>query len=361
MTYKIKLFSPSSDNSEIKNVVKTIKSGFWASGAGTGNVKKFEEAFMKFTKAKECVAVDSGTAALHLALNISQIKDKEVLVPSMTFASTVNAILYNGGKPIFVDIDPKTLCIDVEDLKKKISKKTRVILPVYFGGFPIEFEKIQKIANQNSLIIVEDAAHACGTTYKGKQVGSLGDLTCFSFHPVKNLAMPKGGAITINSRDSKIIKNKLNSLRWCGISNRNGPFYDISELGYNYYMDEISASIGIEQLKKTKKLNKKRLKIAKLYSKKINIEQKMSFTEESSYHLYWILVNNRTDFLKKINAKGIEVGIHYAPIHKTKFYNSKQILVNTERVAKQIVTLPIHPNLNDDDIEYIIKNVNLFN
>lgn len=355
----IKLFSPVITEQEIKTVVKTLKSGFWASGAGTGNVKKFENLFKKYTNSRECIAVDSGTAALHLALNVLDITKKEVLVPSLTFISTINAIRYNNGIPIFVDVKPDTLCIDPNDLEKKITKKSKVILPVHFGGFSCDMNAIKKVALKNNLFVVEDAAHACGAQYKKKKIGSISDLTCFSFHPVKNLAMPKGGAITINLKN-KTLKDRLNSLRWCGISERKGPFYNIKELGYNYYMDEISATIGIEQLKKIDKFNHKRFEIAKKYHKEIKCLEKMQINNECSYHLYWILVKNRNKFLTNMNEKGIEIGTHYLPAHKMKLYNSKMKLSETERVGNHIVTIPIHPMLSNKDVEYIIKSVNEF-
>ena len=304
----IKLFSPVFDELEIKNVEKTIKSGFWASGQGVGNVLKFEKKFEKYTNSQECVAVDSGTAALHLALNVLDVNKKEVLVPSLTFVSTIHAIKYNGGIPVFVDIELGSACMDTNDLENKITKKSKIILPVHFGGYPCNMELLKKIAKKNSLLIVEDAAHACGTKYKGKKIGSLGDLTCFSFHPVKNLAMPKGGAITINTKNKNQIKKRLNSLRWCGISNRKDSFYDISELGFNYYMDEISAAIGIEQLKKVDKLNDYRFKIARRYDAELNVNEKIPLNRECSYHLYWILVKNRKKFIQHMKANGIETG-----------------------------------------------------
>jgi len=354
----IKLFSPTFDGLEIKNTIRTIKSGFWASGAGIGNVSKFEDRFKKYTNAQECVAVDSGTAALHLALNILDVNKKEVLVPSLTFASTIHAIKYNDGIPIFVDVTPDTLCIDPVDLENKITKKSKVILPVHFGGYPCEMTYLKKIAKKNSLFIVEDAAHACGAKYNGKKIGSLGDLTCFSFHPIKNLAMPKGGAITINLKNGEHIKKKLNSLRWCGISDRKDSFYDITELGFNYYMDEISAAIGIEQLKKLDKLNQKRFEIAKRYENELNLSEKIPLNKECSYHLYWILVKNRKKIMKKLKSKGIEIGTHYSPVHKMSMYKSKIKLPNSEKIGKEIITLPIHPNLSKRDIDFIIKNVN---
>ena len=354
----INLFSPSIDEKEIRASTNVLKSKFWASGAGIRKVFEFENKFKKFLNTHECVAVDSGTSALHLALNVLDIKNHEVLVPSLTFVSTVHSIVHNGGTPIFVDIDPLTLNMDVDDLRDKITSKTKVILPVHLGGLPCDLNKINKIAKKSNLYVVDDAAHACGADYNGKKIGSICDLTCFSFHPVKNLAMPKGGAITINLKKHSKLKNFLNSLRWCGIENRNGPFYDVDHLGFNFYMDDISASIGLEQLKKLNIMNKKRQIIAKKYDEEINLENKMPFDKRSSYHLYWILVKNRNKFLENMNKKGIEVGIHYSPVHKMKLYNSKIKLEVTEKISKQIVTIPIHPLLKDREVKFIIKSIN---
>lgn len=354
----INLFSPMYDNLEIKNVIRTMKSGFWASGSGIGNVLKFENKFKKYTNANECVAVDSGTAALHLALNVIDIYKKEVLVPSLTFVSTVHAIKYNGGIPIFVDVLPDTLCIDPVDLENKITKRSKVILPVHFGGYPCDMKSLKKISKEKSLTIVEDAAHACGAKYNGKKIGSLSDFTCFSFHPVKNLSMPKGGAITINNKNSKLVKNRLNSLRWCGISNRKETFYDITELGFNYYMDEISAAIGIEQIKKIKSFNQRRFEIAKKYNDEIKISEKIPLNKECSYHLYWILVKDRKKFMKEMKENKIETGSHYTPVHLMSYYKSNRSLSITEKISKKIVTIPIYPRLSDKNVNYIIKTIN---
>ena len=353
----IKLFFPTIDNSEITATIKTLKSGFWASGAGVGNVKKFENLFKKYTNATECVAVDSGTAALDLALKVVDINKKEVLVPSLTFVSSINAIKYNGGIPIFVDVKSNTLCMDPKDLQNKITKKSKVILPVHFGGYSCDMDEIKKISKKNKLLVVEDAADATGSKYRNKKIGSIGDLTCFSFHPVKNLAMPKGGAITLNYKNRNL-KTKLNSLRWCGISNRKEQFYDVTELGYNYYMDEISSAIGIEQLKKINKFNSRKYEIAKKYHKEIKCLEKMPISKDCSYHLYWILVKNRNTFLKNMKKKGIETGIHYLPVHKMKLYKSNIKLKVTEKVTKEIVTIPIHPSLKNSEVDYIIKTIN---
>jgi dTDP-4-amino-4,6-dideoxygalactose transaminase len=356
---KIKLFDPAIDEREIKKAVKTLMSGFWASGAGGGQVQEFEKNFKKFINSKSCVSVNSGTAALHLAAALCDIKGKEVILPSLSFVSTAHAIMYNGGIPVFVDVNPHTLCIDPEEIKKKISKKTRCIIPVHFGGMPADIKKIQKLSNSN-IMIIEDAAHACGSEFNGKKIGSHGDFVCFSFHPVKNLAMPTGGLISINNHNYKKITEDLKSKRWCGISNRKYADYDVDKIGWNFYMNELSAAIGLVQLQKIKKMNNKRKSIAKIYDKELNVSKKIPFTSTCVYHLYWICVRDRNFFRKKLLEKGIETGTHYKPIHQLSLYKKSVKLPLTEKIANEIVTIPIHPNLTGSQIDYIVKTVNRF-
>jgi len=357
---KIKLFDPYTGKSEKLAIQRVLDSHFWASGSGAGNVKKFENEFTKFVGSKNCVAVNSGTAALNLALSMYDIKNKEVILPSLSFVSTANAVIENGGIPKFVDIDEKTLCLDHEKISKVISKKTKIILPVHFAGFVSNLDKLLKICKENNLHLIEDAAHAAGSTYKNKKIGSHGELVCFSFHPVKNLAMPTGGLISINRKDWRKKVVTLNEKRWCGISNRKDTDYDVINPGGNYYMNEFSAAIGLIQLQKLNKTNNLRRKIAKKYSEEIILENKMPFDDNCSYHFYWIRVKNRSRFRKKLFEEGIETGIHYKPIHTFSFYKSKIKLPITEKIGKEIVSLPTHPNLSENDSRKIIKAVNEF-
>ena len=355
---RIKLFDPITDDCEKNAINRVLESKFWASGAGNGEVKKFEGKFLKYINSKSCVAVNSGTAALNLALSIYDIKNKEVILPSLSFVATANAIIENGGIPKFVDIDEKTLCIDPKKILNSISHKTKIILPVHFGGFSSNLTEITKICKKNKINLIEDAAHSTGAIYKNKKIGSHGDLVCFSFHPVKNLAMPTGGLISINSTDHLKISKILKEKRWCGITNRNGDDYDVKNIGWNYYMNEFSAVIGIEQLKKLDKTNLQRKKNAKKYFEQISLDKKMPFDNECSYHFYWIRVKNRDEFREKLLKKGIQTGIHYKPIHTFSLYKSKIKLPITEKIGKEIVTLPTHPNISEKDLEKVIKTVN---
>ena len=358
MSKLIKLFDPVVDSSEKNALVKVLDSKFWASGSGSGNVSKFESKFKKYIKSNSCIAVNSGTAALNLAFSLFDIKNKEVILPSLSFISTAHCIIENGGIPIFVDIEPDTLCIDPKKIKQVISKDTVAILPVHFGGMPCNLNEIRKIAKSHNLHIVEDGAHAVGAKFNGKKIGSHGTVVCFSFHPVKNLAMPTGGLISINHKNHKKFRELLFARRWGGITNRKDADYDVNELGWNYYMNEFSAVIGLQQLKKVDRLNKIRRKIARKFCNEINIKSKMQFNENCSFHLYWILVKNRQKFRQKLLKNGIETGTHYKPIHLMKMYRGNISLPITESIGKQIVTIPIHPNLKKSEIEKIIRLVN---
>ena len=360
MKRKIKLFEPNIGKNEENAIKRVLKSKLWASGAGTGKVLEFEKKFKKYVNSKNCIAVNSGTAALNLALSIYDIKNKEVIIPSLTFIATANAVIMNGGKPIFVDIDPYTLNIDTEKIENSITEKTRVILPVHFAGLSCDLSKIHSLAKKYNLKIIEDAAHAAGASYKNKKIGSHSMAVCFSFHPIKNLAMPTGGLISINDKNHKKSRELLLARRWCGITDRRGTKYDVKEIGNNYYMNEFSAAIGLTQLKKLDKLNSIRRKIAKRYYEEIKLDTKMPYDKNCSYHLYWILVKNRNKFIKKLSKYKIETGTHYRPIHTFSFYKSKIKLKITENVGKSIVTIPCHPNLKDMDIDKIIKLTNRF-
>ena len=200
---------------------------------------------------------------------------------------------------------------------------------------PCNLDKIRKIAKLSNLDIIEDAAHAVGTTWKNfEKIGSHGSAVCFSFHPVKNLAMPTGGLISINHKNHKRFKQLLFSRRWCGITDRKEADYDVKELGWNYYMNEFSAVIGLTQLKKLEQMNKKRKAIAKKYYDEIKIKLKMPFDENCSYHLYWVLVKNRQKFRQKLFDNGIETGTHYKPIHLMSMYKKNNSLPRESRIFR---------------------------
>ncbi len=361
MKKRIKLFDPIVDDKELLAIGKILKSGLWADGSGLNKVKQFEEEFGKISGSRFNVGVNSGTAALNIALSMEDIEKKQVILPSLSFVSTANSVLENNAKPIFGDISLETLCLDPSEIEDKISDSTKIVLPVHFGGTPADLKKIQKICKKKNLTLIEDAAHATGSSHEKVKIGSHGKFVCFSFHPVKNLAMPTGGLISINAKDSSNIMKKIKSKRWCGITDRVKTDYDVKEKGWNYYMNEFSAAIGIEQIKKLKKLNKIRVSNAKRYADELTFEEKMPFNHESVYHFYWILVKNRKKLRDILFDNGIETGTHYKPIHKMSLYNKKIHLPNTEYVGDSIITLPTHPNLKQSELDKIIKIINKFN
>ena len=357
---KIKLFDPCISEQEEKQLIRALRSGHWASGGGSNLVNLFEKKFAKYIGAKTCVAVNNGTSALHLALSEADVTGNEVILPSLTFVSTAHSVLYNNGKIKFADIDPTTLCMDIDSAKKLVTKRTRVILPVHFGGMPADLRSLGNLAAETDSLLIDDAAHAAGATFQGKKIGSIGAMSCFSFHPVKNLAMPTGGLVALNQKNFKQARKKLLSLRWCGITDRKEADYDVKELGWNFYMNEFSAAIGLVQLATLDKLNKKRLNIAKRFHKELDVERKMPLNPECSYHFYWILSKNRKQFRKKMADLGIETGIHYRPVHTMTMYKTGTNLPVTEEISKQIVTLPTHPNLTEENLDKIIEATNEF-
>ena len=358
MKKKIKLFDPIIDNKEFLALEKTLKSKLWANGAGGKQVVEFEKKFLKKINSDYNIAVNSGTAALYLSLSMENIQNKEVILPSMSFVSTAHAVTANNAKPVFVDINLDTLCIDPEEIEESVTNSTRIILPVHFAGMPSDLKRIQKICHKSNLTLIEDAAHAAGATFGGKKIGGHGKFVCFSFHPVKNLAMPTGGLISINDKNHQKIGEKLKEKRWCGITNRVKTAYDVKEFGWNYYMNEFSAAMGIIQLEKLERLNRIRQNNAKRYFDELDCSRKLKFDKCCVYHFYWILVKNRDKLRKILLNEGIETGTHYKPIHKFSMYNKKISLPNTEYAAKSIITLPTHPNLTENNLDKIIKIIN---
>ena len=369
----IPLFKPSYDKRELNALKDSFKSGWIGLGPKT---KLFEDEFAKYTKAKYAVALNSATSALHLALSLFNIKGKEVITTPMTFVSTNHAILYEDGIPVFCDIEPDTLNIDADKIEALITKKTVGIICVDYGGHPCDLDKIKNIARKHKLFVIEDAAHACGSKYKGQPVGSVSDITSFSFHAVKNLATGDGGMLTYNNADWD---NILRKRRWLGINkstfDRNITkegyhwYYEVEELGYKYHMNDINASLGLVQLEKLDNNNNKRRAIAKKYNQAFKNMDWIETPVEKEYahsstHNYAIKVDAllRDKLVTHLLSKGISAGVHYIPNHLYKMYKPYyRPLPITESVWKKIVLLPVFPDLKINQVEYIIKQVKQFN
>ncbi|EJS45989.1 TPA: UDP-4-amino-4,6-dideoxy-N-acetyl-beta-L-altrosamine transaminase [Bacillus thuringiensis] len=363
------------DEYDIQAVVDVLKGDFLTTGP---MVQQFEEAIAKYVGAKYTVSFSNGTAALHAACYAAGITEgDEVITTPMTFVASANCILYQGAKPVFADIDNETYNISPKSIEEKITNKTKAIIPVHYTGQPVELEAIQKIAKQNNLIIIEDAAHALGATYKNKKIGSIGDMTMFSFHPVKHITTGEGGVITTNN---PLFYEKLVQFRTHGIERNpqkllenHGPwYYEMQFLGYNYRITDIQAALGLSQLSKLDSFIKIRKKYVDIYSKEFSCLSEIIIPKQlpqtsSSWHLYIIRLNtkllkcNRKEFYEALQRENIGVNVHYIPVHLQPFYQKlgyeKGICPQAENVYEEIITLPLFPKMTEADVWDVIQAV----
>ncbi len=363
------------DEEDIQAVVDILKSDFITTGP---KISEFETAICKATGAKYSVAVSNGTAALHAACFAAGLGEgDEVITSPMTFAASANCVLYMGATPVFADIDKNTYNISPDEIRKKITNKTKAIIPVHFTGQPCRMDEILAIAQEYNLIIIEDGAHALGAEYKGRKIGSIGDMTTFSFHPVKHITTGEGGAI---ATDCKELYDKLVLFRSHGITRENGKlskdeggwYYEQKSLGYNYRLTDIQAALGISQLKKLDMFLKKRRQFAASYNKAFKeldniITPGQLEQTNSAWHLYIIqlktekLSANRKAVFDALRQVNIGVNVHYIPVYYHPFYRQlgykKGLCPVAENLYERIITLPLFPGMEERDIEYIIDNV----
>lgn len=359
------------DEEDINGVVNILKSDYLTTGP---TIAEFEKEFAKKVGAKYAVAVSNGTAALHVACMAAGIGEgDEVITTPITFAASSNCVLYCGGTTVFADIDPVTYNIDPEDVERKITDKTKAIIPVHYTGQPCDMDRIHEIAKKHNLLVIEDAAHALGASYKGKMVGSISDMTTFSFHPVKHITTGEGGMITTNNEE---LYNKLILARTHGITRKedllnenHGPwYYEQLELGYNYRITDIQASLGITQLAKLDSFIKRRKEIVAKYNEAfkdvdgIEIPRQLEGAD-SAWHLYVIKVNKdiRKDMFEYLREQGIGVNVHYIPVYTFPYYRNHGYVDtkcdNAENLYSQIISLPIYYSLTDEQQDYVIEKV----
>lgn len=342
---------------ELQQTLKqVISSGWYILGS---KVEQFEQAFARYCGTKYAIGVGNGTDAITLALLALGIgPGDQVICPSLTATFTALGISATGAKPVFADIDEATYTIDPADIKKRITNKTKAIMPVHLYGHPADMDAIKKIAKRNKLVVIEDAAQAHGALYKGRKVGSLGDAACFSFYPTKNLgALGDGGAITTNN---KKLAEKIKMLRNGGQKNR----YEHVLLGRNSRLDELQAAILLAKLKHLDQWNKKRQKIATVYSRTLKstsiVIPRQAPWATSVWHLYVVRSKSRQQLASYLKNHGIATQIHYpVPVHLQSIYRSqKPKLPVTERLVKEIISLPIYPELTDRMVKKIIASIN---
>lgn len=364
------------DDEDVQSVVNALKGDYLTTGP---YVKEFEEKVASYVGAKYAVAVSNGTAALHMACFAAGIKDgDEVIVSPMTFAASANSVLYCSGTPVFADIDPLTYNIDPEEIEKKITNKTKAIIPVDFSGQSVDMYRIKAIADKHGLIIIEDAAHALGSEYKGKKVGSLADMVEFSFHPVKPITTAEGGIVTTNNED---LYKKMMLFRTHGITrdrealeDNHGPwYYEQQVLGYNYRLTDVQSALGISQMRKVDEFINRRREIVKQYNKAFKDLNEIITPFEadfsnSGWHIYVIKIKpnllkvTRKEIFEALQAENIGVNVHYLPVYLHPYYRDigykKGICPNAEDLYDNMITLPLFPSMTNEDLNDVVTAVN---
>ncbi|MCY6353993.1 UDP-4-amino-4,6-dideoxy-N-acetyl-beta-L-altrosamine transaminase [Clostridium sp. ZS2-4] len=363
------------DDEDIQSVVDVLKGDYLTTGP---KVREFEKKVADYVGAKYAVAVSNGTAALHMACFAAGIEEgDEVIVSPVTFAASANCVLYCGGTPVFADIDPKTYNIDPKEIEKKITDKTKAIIPVDFTGQSVDMDEIRKIAHRNNLIIIEDGAHALGSEYKGKKVGTGAHMTEFSFHPVKPVTSGEGGMIVT---DHEELYKKMLLFRTHGITrneellthNEGLWYYEQVDLGYNYRITDIQCALGCSQMNKLDKFINKRREIVNMYNEAFKDMDEVITPFEACYsnsgwHLYVIKLNlekftcTRKEVFEALQAENIGVNVHYLPVYMHPYYQKlgykKGLCPNAEDLYERMITLPLFPGMEHKDVLDVINAV----
>jgi perosamine synthetase len=370
---EVRLFKPSVGKEELENVRQVFGRAWLGLGPLVG---QFEQEWTEYIGARTSVGVNSGTAALHLSLAAFRFpRGKKVLVPAITFVSTATAAVYNGLEPVFVDVRPDTLGLDLDDLKKKIDPDCVAVVPVHFGGHPVPMDDLLNITRPRNIAVVEDCAHCAGGVYKGKRLGTWGNVGCFSFEEKKCMTTGDGGMMS--SLEPELIE-PLRANRWVGIDKdtwrRNSSYtdaaaldtrhwyYEIEVLGYKYNMNDLMAAIGLAQLKKLDGMNAKRRTILRRYLNGIASCEKIrpmlpyDLEEESAYWIFGVRTADRDGLIAHMKRRGIATGVHYMPLPFHPLFQSHKepIPVSTD-VWSQVVTLPLFPDLEETEVDYVIE------
>jgi len=368
----VPLFIPSISSLDKKSVLQALNDKLLTDGP---KLIQFENSFSNYVRSKYAVGVSNATSALHLSLKALGIgKNDEVMVPDLTFVATINAVLLTGAKPVIVDVDKELMTISINSILASISNRTKAIIPVHFAGIACDMTKIMKIAKSKKLFVIEDCAHAIGTKFKNKHVGTFGDSGCFSFYPTKNITTLEGGMIISKN---KTLIDHVRIIRNHGISRSlkdrysvGYPWdYDIKEPGYNYRLDEIRSSLGISQLKQINILNKKRQNAFKYYNKHLKNIDGISIPTgknivDNACHLYIIRIEkkfpiSRNKLFEKFLSSGIRTSVHYKPLHKFPIYRKKGIirdkLINSDELYNEILSLPLYPLISKKEQNLVIN------
>jgi len=376
MIGRIPLSKPQLSTEGFKNVIRVLKSGHWTTG---DEVRKFENAVCEYIgKGLNAVALNSCTAGLFLTLKALKVKPgDEIILPSFTFVATSHVVEWLNAKPVLVDIDYNTFNIDVDKISLSITKRTKGIIIVHYGGLPCDIASITKIAKKNNLFVIEDAAHAMGASYKGKRIGNYSDATVFSFYATKNLATGEGGMVVTRN---KTLSDKIRRISYFGIDRKaferhkkNNWYYEVTELGYKFNMDNIHAAIGLSQLKILDKNNKERRMLAKLYLKRLSKIDWLELPVESegslsSWHLFPIKVNidklglSRDYIINFLGKNKIESGVHFIPLqihpyYRKKYGYKKNDFPVSQKVFHRVISLPLFPKMRVDEVELVCEKL----
>lgn len=367
----IPIFRPWFDEAEVEAVREVLLSGWVGPGQ---KVEELEARFAHYVGASHAVSLNSCSAALLLALKTLDVAGGEVITTPMTFVSTNHAILQNQATPVFCDIDPQTLNIDPKAIAARITPRTRAIMVVHFAGHPCDMDAILALANSHGIPVVEDAAHACGARYKDRMIGGMGTLTCFSFDARKNLSTGDGGILTTND---PALADRARKLRWMGISRgtydrfrKNGTArrweYEVGELGYKCYMNDLNAAIGLVQLGKLESANAQRREIFLQYERAFDaLDWLQTPTERaevrSAMHAYVARTSQRDGLIDHLEQRGIDSGVHYKPCHLFDVYRPyRAALPVTDALWPQLITLPMFPSMTQSEVERVIAAVRDF-
>jgi len=370
---QIRLFKPCVGEEELAN----IRGVFERSWLGLGPlVSEFEQEWSRYIGTSSSIGVNSGTAALHLALAAYKFPvGAKVLVPAITFVSTATAVLYNRLEPVFVDVDPETLSMSLDDLQRKVSKECVAVIPVHLGGHPVPMEQLMVLAKEHNLAVIEDCAHCAGGTYKGKKLGTWGDIGCFSFEEKKCMTTGDGGMISSNNVD---LIEPLRANRWIGIDKDTWKrstnytdahaidarhwYYEVAVLGYKYNMNDLMAAIGLAQLKKLDWMNESRRRIVQRYLEGIKdckqIQPLYPYQIEGN-NVYWIFgvhCAKRDELIIHLKRNGIATGVHFMPLpmHPL-FHRYDDAIPVAKEVWQTMVTLPLFPELKEEEVDYVIE------
>lgn len=365
----IPVFRPSYGDREFEAVRDVMASGWVGLGPKTA---EFEQKFAEYLGVRHAVATNSGTAALHLAMVLADVKDREVITTPLTFISTNHAILYCGGVPVFADVDETSANIDPESVRKLVTEKTRAIVCVHYGGRPCRMDALEAIARRHDLLLIEDAAHGCGGEYRGRKLGAIGDFGAFSFHAVKNLATGEGGMIVTDDPQADA---RLRRLRWLGISKdtwsretltKYSWYYDVVEVGFKCHMNDIPAAIGLVQLERLEELNAIRERWALAYNDALArfdwIQRPVARPDtRPDWHNYVIQTDHRDDLNLYLAERGVSTGVHYIPNNHYEMYKGcRGETPVCERIWKRLLTLPLYPDLTQEDFDRVVAAVGDF-